>query len=466
MLNNRIHKRKGIILIFVSLLAFLLTFYPHFKYPYPLHIDEWFHISEAKMIGNTDTDWYSGKKFELGMERVWHLLLASLQNIFNLSVTQWIFLPAIIHVIAIFSVYTFTAKLLGKNQALIAALLVALLPSNLAMGGPVFLMPVNLSLIFIPVALSFAFHLTGLKKECNYIGLLAVLIYLLYAHPPSALSLLVILTIYLILNVSTKEAKPLFIVMSTAILVSLPNYIPQLVRKGIQSINFNFWIVLEEIPKLYGYVPTLFFLIGFYFSSQSKKKEIWSLLLAALLFMLNIVLFVRFDINYLIPYQRTFIPLFLLTSIIASEGFVRIANSFNCVGIIVVAITLLIATYLGIARSLEAKYYYVIDKKDYENFLWIKNNTPKDAVILLDPWKARALPAIAERQVYAVMPFGPDEKQLSIVNQVNNFFSQNCTDTNFLFQTKALVVCSTTKCYNENLISVKDNIYFLKISSS
>lgn len=470
MLNDRIHKRtKEItILIFILLLAAFLIFYPHLNYPFPLHVDEWFHITEAKMILQSNIDWYSGKQFNLGMERAWHLSLAAIQAIFNLSITQWIFVPVIMHLLAILSVYTFTTKLLGKTQALIAALLISLLPSNLTMGGPVFLVPVNLSLILIPIALTFAFHLTNLEKKYNYAALLAISIFLLYAHPPSALALLSILGIYLILNISTKEAKPLFITILLAIIISIPNYIPELQRKGIGSISFDFWITLKELPKLYGYIPTFFFILGFYLLTQTNRKETWSLLLASILFTLNIVLFVRFDINYLIPYQRTFIPLFLLMSVIASQGFVELTEikTFKRFSTLLLIAVLFVTTYLAVDRNLKTQYYHVIDKADYESFLWIKDNTEKDVIVLIDPWKARALPTVAERQVYAVLPFGPNEQQMKIVNQVNNFFKQNCTDTEFLLQTNASLVYSTTECQNDNLIKVRDSIYSLRTISS
>lgn len=104
-------------LLFILLIATFLTFYPHLNYPYPLHVDEWFHISEAKMIAsNQKTDWYSGKAFNLGMERAWHITLAIIQKLFNPSITQWAFLPTIIHILGIISVYVFVSKLFDKNH--------------------------------------------------------------------------------------------------------------------------------------------------------------------------------------------------------------------------------------------------------------------------------------------------------------------------------------------------------------
>ncbi|MEM5829573.1 MAG: glycosyltransferase family 39 protein [Candidatus Aenigmatarchaeota archaeon] len=472
--NNRISKRREKIenkeiacLIFILFLASFLTFYPHLNYPYPLHVDEWFHISVAKMIAsNQKIDWYSGKPFELGLERGWHLTLAFIQKFFNLSVKQWVFLPILFHFLSILSVFYFTSKIFGKKEALISALLIALVPSNVTIGGPVFLVPINLSLIFIPLALLFAFELTNLKPIYNHLALFAITTFILYTHPPTAMVLLTILGFYLLLNLKNKQkAKEILSVLIASILFSLPNYIPEIQTKGIKAVQFNFWFYLREIPSLYGFLPTGSFILGFYFLAKTKSKEIWALLLTSLTLTLNIFLFVRLNLNWLIPYQRTYIPLFLLMSIIASFGYTKLLKMekpFKNFGSALLLISLVATSFLAIERNLKTPYYYLIDDEDYENFLWIKENTREDTIVLLDPWKARAFATIAERRVYSVMPFGPDEKYLELVDNAYKFFKQNCTNTSFLVENNISLVYSPVKCQNENLVNLKGNIYFFK----
>jgi hypothetical protein len=478
--NNRIHKRAEkfqnkeiIFLISILLLASFLTYYPHLNYPYPLHVDEWFHIATAKEISlGKDVDWYSGGKFKFGLERAWHLTLASIQKIFNLNVKQWIYFPIFIHILAILSVFYFTLKLFGKKEALISSLLIALIPSNVTIGGPVFLVPVNLSLIFIPLALTFAFELANLKPIFNYLALLSITTFILYAHPPTAIALLTTLGIYSLSNFFSKDkksknkAKILFLIISFSILLSLPNYLPEIQKKGLESAKFSFWIYLKEIPYIYGFIPTTFFILGFYILSQTKSKGFWTLLLSSLFLIFNISLFARFDLNYLIPYQRTYIPLFLLMSIIASVGYsklLEIKKPFKNFGKILLLILLIETIYFSVERNIKTPYYHLISDKDYENFLWIKGNSKEDEIVLLDPWKARAFPAIAERRVYAVMPFGPDEKYLKLVDNANKFFAQKCLNTTFLIENNISIVYSPVKCENENLREVKENIYFLEL---
>ena len=78
-----------------------------------------------------------------------------------------------------------------------------------------------------------------------------------------------------------------------------------------------------------------------------------------------------------------------------------------------------------------------------------------------DPWIARALAPIAERRVFAVMPFGPVEEQLELVQNAYNFFDENCTNTTFLINNNITVVYTTGNCENEDLIQMRENIYFL-----
>lgn len=468
---NRIHKGEVALLLAILFLASFLTFYPHLNYPYLLHVDEWFHVATAKMIAsNQKIDWYSGKPFELGMERAWHLTLAVLQKLLNLSITQWIYIPAIMHALAVLSTFFFVKNLFGKKEAFISAFLIALIPSNVTIGGPVFLVPINLSLIFIPLALTFAFELVELKPFYNYLALFLIATYLLYAHPPTAIALLTILGFYFLLNLFSKDkrskrkARALLATILLSILISLPNYLPEIQKKGIESIKFDFWVYLKEIPFVYGFIPTVFFVFGFYLLTRTRSKENWSLLLASLFLIFNIFLFARFGLSWLIPYQRTYVPLFFLMSTIASFGYAKLLDAKKPYGTILLLVFLAVTAFFAIERNIATPYYHLIDEKDYQSFLWIKENTSNDAIVLLDPWKARAFAAIAERRVYAVMPFGPSEEELKLVENARKFLAQNCTNTSFLIDNNISLVYSTEKCNNSMLIAVKENIYKVKFS--
>ncbi|RLF39752.1 MAG: hypothetical protein DRN12_06525 [Thermoplasmata archaeon] len=463
-------RKEWLLLIPLVILASLLTFYPHQNYPYPLHVDEWFHIAEAKQIAlGSNIDWYTGKNFSLGMERAWHLTLALIYLFFKPSIQQWIYLPIILHVTSILLVFYLVYKLYGRIEALVSSLLIALLPSNVTMGGPVFIMPVNLSLIFIPLALIFAFEFISIKKLYNYILLFIVTTFLLYAHPPTAFVLLLILTIYLILQIVSQEEKSkifyLLAVIVFSILASLPNYLSFLQEEGMGNIKFDFWVYLEGVPLLYGIIPSLFFIVGVYVIAKSKDRRSWTLVLTSFVLLLNILFFMETGLTYILPYQRTFIPFLLIMSIIAGRGYsklIEVDKPTRKTGFILLIVLLVVTTCISVDRNFHESYYHIIDDEDYRNFLWIKDNTSEDAIIILDPWKARALPAIAERRVYSVMPFGPDEEQLKLVENTYKFFEDSCNNTTFLLENNITVVYTRTPCINPALFEIKENIYILE----
>jgi hypothetical protein len=452
-------------LIIILLIAIILNFYPHFDYPYLIHVDEWYHIAQAKQIVlQSDVNWYTGENFELEMERAWHGFLAAVDFIFRPSITQWIYLPTILHLFGVLSVYYFVSKLFSKKEALIASLLVALLPSNVTMGGPVFLIPLNLGLIFIPLALVFAFRLTKIKPVYNY--------FLLYAHPPTAMVLLLILGVFFLLNIFSKNdeykknAKYLFITIVLSIFSSIPNFIAEIQKKALQSITFDFWVYIQAVPLLFGLIPTIFFLVGFYYLTQKRRKEIWSLLLASIVLIINILIFSVSGLNIILPYQRTHIPLFIFMSIVASYGFTKLLDfkkPYKKIGIILLVVFLVATTSVAVHRNIDTSYYNIIGEEEYDDFLWIKSNTPRDAIIIADPWKARALAPVAERRVYTVLPFGPETEQMIKVNQAINFFANNCTNTTFLIKNKITHVYTVGYCQNQDLILIRENFYRVNV---
>jgi hypothetical protein len=46
---------KTILLLLILLLAGFVAFIPHIGYAYPLHVDEWMHLTYAKTITQTST---------------------------------------------------------------------------------------------------------------------------------------------------------------------------------------------------------------------------------------------------------------------------------------------------------------------------------------------------------------------------------------------------------------------------
>ena len=452
---------KKIALAAILAIAITVSFLPHFSYPFPLHVDEWFHIAVGKQIAANNflppqLEVFTGIETFTSQELGWHYLLAIFVFLFNPDIFAWQFLTLLMAVLAVLSVYFF-AKRWGEKTALIAAFLTALLPSNVTIGGLSFLVPINLSLIIIPIALHFLFD-TELKQKKNFLTLCGLNFFLLLAHPPSAVILLLVELFYSLLLIKEKKQKTFLIwsAGSIALLLSIWNYLPALTQKGIEALSFPFWYYLSEIPFVYGIIPTIFFVIGFYLFFKEGKKEELAIICIATFLIADIVFFSNTGIGIIVPYQRAFIPLMLFMGIIAANALAKIKN-WKILGIILFAI-LAMAAYSHITTQ----YYHVIEQKDYEAFEWIKENTPKDAIAVLDPWKARAFVPIAERKVFTVTPFGPIPEQLEKNSEAVSFLENKCTDTNFMEQNSITVAYAENGCENPALEEKIENVYIVR----
>jgi len=441
-----------ILLLLIILLGIFITYIPHLEYPFPLHVDEWHHIALAEEIAKTGSFLqyypYTGKPATHDLEIGYHMLLAGIQALTGLGIRMFI-LTGLFTIASILSVFTL-ARRWGEDIALLSALFVAIIPSTLAIGGPVFLIPVNLSLIFIPIGLKLAFDAKSAK---HYLGLFSVCLFLLLSHPPSAAALLLVLSVYLTLNFKNK-GRQLFLTLLLSILIALPNYLPYIQEKGIQSAVFSSHITLGGIAQLFGYISTFFLLVGTYFISRTRDPERWSMLIAVFLLFINMLIFIRTGFNPLIPYIRIFLPTMLLMSIVSAHGI----SKLKLKPLIVLTVILIVG--LSIKQHLDQPYYHVIGSQEYQDFLWIKGNTPEDAKVLLDPWKARALTPVAERQVLSVTPFGPVEKIDKFNDEIRGFLLSNCTDISFLKRHGISLIYSEW-CDSKDLIKAKDRIYFV-----
>ena len=238
--------RYELILCIILIFSGFFVYLPHFSYPFPFHVDEWYHIAMAKMITTgSSNNWYYGESFQYSLEVGWHYSLSLVDRVFNPDIFTWMYLPIIIQSFAIISVYTLVSKLFSKKEAVISSLFIAILPTNVTIGGPIFLIPVNLSLIFIPMAMIFTFQLSKIKQRYQYLFLYIIITFILYAHPPTAMVLLFFLGFFLLLIFIMKDKNQkkhgLFIMIITifSCISALPNYIIEIQTSGISSIKIE-----------------------------------------------------------------------------------------------------------------------------------------------------------------------------------------------------------------------------------
>jgi len=452
----------------ICILSFFLAIMPHINYKFFLHEDEWFHAGVAKNIvnGNFFVDPATNSKF-LNLEPAWHLLLAFFALILkflNFPLINMVYLPAFFHVLAVLSVFLFVSKLFGKMKALIAAVLVAIIPSNIAFGGPIFLKPTNLSLIFIPLALFFAFELSNFKKIYNFIFLLLITLFLAFAHPPTAIILFFALFVYGIFNwKEKKKALSIFFVILITIISLIVFHFSHLdkIRLNLSELSF-LWASIDKIIS-YNFIFTIFFVAGFFLLAResTKRKEIWCLLVTAS-FLLAIIFLATLGIIFVLPFHRVYIPLFLLMAIISSNGigFVyEFSKRKSKLISLVILFVILLSIFLIFFVNLPPMLNLPESSEEYKNFLWIKENIPEDKIVLIDPRKARAFNFITERKVFAASFFDPNPEFERRYLEAINFLQNNCKDIEFLLKNNISVVYSE-RCEN-SLTKIHNKTYLV-----
>ena len=122
-----------------------LTFYPHLHYKYPLHVDEWIHLTWSKEIittgGIPDYDpflsWYRPyKTFEDG----YHIFLSSFFLITGINpVYLSLIFPMFFTLLIVLSVYLLAFQVSNnKSVALIASLIIGTISSDVTFLGHIF----------------------------------------------------------------------------------------------------------------------------------------------------------------------------------------------------------------------------------------------------------------------------------------------------------------------------------------
>ena len=465
--DNKISEFDYLILLPIMALAFYIAFIPHLNYPYPLHVDEWIHLVNSKELMQAGSITFPGSFL---LEAGFHTFLGIFQRI---SGIPWIdifrYLPATIFMITVLSVYIMAQK---HGFGLEAAFFTSLMLTTVGILGPAFLVPMSLGLPFIPLSLYLAFNF---RTFWSYLALLIFVSFLLAIHAPTAIGLGIILTPYILLNLSGNFKHSLWLTLALALpfLVPFP-WVVQLLLPTAKSLispqEIPTYIDIPLIIKTYGYLPVSFCLLGTLWLTIKGNKVNYSLVFGLLALLMMLMIYFTFRYGVEIMYFRGLTYMMLMMSIVAGAGLSGVRNLKlpasvkipfitqnvgNILALIIVVVTLVIA----IPTRQDIPYYHMIDKKDYEAFTWIKDNVEESRQkAILDPWKATAFAAIAEREVYSRIHTAPDTKS----GKAYDFLEKGCIDTKFLKENKISIVYSRKKCDNPDLLEVKDNIYLLK----
>lgn len=484
---NKIARTDYPLIIMVMILAFYIAFIPHDNYPYLVHIDEWVHMVYSKAIiqaGDTNfVDPFAGGEYVLsltsGAEVGWrletgfHLFWAVFHQVSGISwLTIFKYFPAIVFLITILSVYILARR---EGFGWEAAFFAALIPTTVGILGPGFLIPLVLGLPFIPLSL---FLLLNFRSVWSYLILFIFVCFLLLIHAVAAVLLVLIVAPFIILNLKGNFKHALFASLALVLpfLVPFPWIFNLLLPTAKSLFSPQPPLGYVEIPRViatYGYLPLAFCILGVFALALRGGKRRYAFILGFLALILMLVVYFTFHYGVHIVYYRGLMYMMLMMGIIAGAGLMEIKNlklppgiskwmgspvvtenvgRFLCMVVVVVTILITIPAHQDIP------YYRMIDEQDYDAFTWIKENVDSHYdMALLDPWKATAFVAIAEKHVYTrIHSFPKDTDQ-----EVYKFLESGCENTEFLRKKGISIVYTRAECKNPDLVKVRDNVYLL-----
>ena len=433
-------KSKLFFLVLILIFVFLLVYTPHFAYPFPSHIDEWHHITEAIKLQEGE---YSGGT--MGYRVGFHLLLLLLSKITNL-VLIYQFLPAIWAVFSALALFYVVYKKTDRKfyVALFALIFFASIKSNVNITGLWFFTPLSFSLPFI--FLYVYFFTEGIEKQNKKFILVSLIIMalLLFFHSISVLFAIPFLLIYSLFNFKyiKKEWEffslfliiPIIGILFYKFVTKTPwNF---LIRNLIKALQFRRgWGVLEinnSFFELYGLIGYILAIIGLILVFRNKKninpvrgyrskveaqsertsngvKKYLAYGLWPITVLISIMIYKKTGVSYLSPYQRNLYYFVIGLPILSAFGLdylfkltQKIINKkIFLVVIFIVVIFFTFKSYWEIPKQVDL--YQVIDNDDYQALLFL-STLPK-TVVMADPMVSVAMYPISRQEPVATLFF-------------------------------------------------------------
>jgi hypothetical protein len=470
-------------------LAYGLVFLPHRGYAYPLHVDEWFHLSHFRAVQETGTlgasvvPLYEFPDFTSGaidtrrgdVEPAFHVFWAVFQDVTRIPwLTIFRYFPGFVFLPTILAVYALARE---EGFGWEAAFLAVLIPTSVTVLGPSFLVPVALGLMFLPLSLMLLRH----EGAGSYCVLSVFTTFLVFMHLPTAVVLALVLLPFLVLR-ATEEPKQGLMAM-LPIVTPLLAFAPLIVgiAPGFALKTFTQPIdlppYLPYVPRfweLWGYLPTALFIVGTVLLMIRGQRENRALVFASFILLFMNFVFVAWHRGVQTLYHR--IPLYsmMLMSIIGGYAlwnlrtfsfgrqllskFEGSRGHLSNLGLALLIVVLGLALGEKLVLQARTPLYRMIDLADYEAFTWVERNVPACYhKAILDPWKATAFMALARREVYARIQHatGQDERN------AYKFLNENSGDTSFLRSNGISIVYSRAPVLNGDLRRVRDHVYLV-----
>ena len=476
-------KRVKIVLLCLSLLAvFLLIYGIHFNNPYPTHMDEWHHITEAINLKNGDYHLGTGA-FEIGFHVLLALIILIIGKINLILVYK--FLPAIWACLSALALFFLVYKKTENNFwiAFFSVLFLASIKTNANTTGLWFFTPLTFAIPFI--YLFVYFFTEGLEKESkkNVLISLAIMALLIPIHALSVLFAIPILLIYSLfyLGYIKREWKFfssfLIIPIFGLLFYSFAKHIAfsELFRDLFSALQFKQgWGVLEVqiLPTmLYSLIGFIFALIGLVYIFRNQHKRYYLFIIWPAIILASMIVYLITNVSYLVPYQRNLYYFAISLPILSAMGLYylgRILNVFyeglinkdikektRKTAKIIGALLILGITFFFVFQNYwsnpkQIAPYQVIDKSDYSSLTFLSEK--QAGIVMANPMLSEAVFPITGNRPVGTLYFYGDRKA------VEDFYTaQNCTARNKLIKkyevkyviAKSPIDCNWTRIYNK-----------------
>ena len=474
-------KKSQILLVtIVPIAIFLLVFSPHFSNPFPLHVDEWKHITEAIKLKNGEYEKDILGRLEIGF----HIILLIINKFTNL-ILIYKFLPALWAALTSLIIFYTTYKLTNNNfiLSLSAMIFFGSIKSNVNLLGLWFFTPLTFTIPFIFLYIYFFVQGLNLKNKKYILTSLTIMLFLIPIHAISVLFAIPILAISTIqhLRYIKKEYKlfslflliPILGITFFSIIAQSP--LLQTINHIIKNIQFKKgWGVLElnnsffEIYSLIGYILAA---IGIFSIIKNKKtKSFLPYIIWPIYLLISIYIFRLTNISYLAPYQRNFYYFAISLPFLSAIGLDYIINNIikrvNIMKkshlksllipiILIIVIFLAYKSYYLIPKQLEL--YTIIEEPNYQDLIYLKT-FPK-TTIMADPFVSTAIYAVSEHYPIATLYFYHPKRR----EEIELFFeTEDCNIKNKILEMRTVnYVISKDKIEcNWNLIRHKNDYIY------
>ncbi|MFH0861144.1 MAG: hypothetical protein V1921_08075 [Candidatus Altiarchaeota archaeon] len=434
--------KKALTVALILLAAVVTTYGVHLDYSLPFHSDEWDHLTLGKEIvktGEADSvrayNPYLGEPYRVNRGPAYHLLIALLMLHTGLGVTLGTVLPTSIAFALGAGTYALAKHITGSDFAgALSAVFAMTIKSNVTMLGLWFTVPSAYGIAMAPLIMYLFIRTLEKGHLLNQydISLGLILAQVAFSHPPSATVLFPVMAAYLILHPKTvwKNKKKLAAFAAIGLLLlAIELYIINIPREDILNpmkfVNRHLRFTSEDedsdiryfYPKFVGRLTLFLTIVGAYTMLSSDKRG-ESILPIALLALLPLVYqYYTTGEVYLTTYRRIFLYNVEILLILAGIGLYKLyditSSTVNRIGdkniglpikaIILAAVLLVTVNQVESTYEYGEKLYHVIEEKDVSPILWLKDNTPENAIVMATPNIAKAITPLADRKIVGIV---------------------------------------------------------------